>query len=473
MFLNLVLTVLPSFAYCAELDKPLTLTKDDDCVAIDQNSDYFDTLDGIMSISLANFQIKSQMKLIDVSRYILNSSVQYFYPKLVASTTSTYYESPTNSYTYSGTQYYKSLSTPRYFEYYSSITFNQNLLNLSQLSYIASQKENVKQQERITLRQLQSNALQASQLYNNIVQNYNTYLSTKKIAESYKIQAAANKLLYIKGEASLVDLLSAQSQQQLYEQQLLQTNSTLYTSIASLASLLNKRICNLTQPSYLGYPVTSELAHFSQSSLSEAIIISPNLNALKSSSKSSQELANYYKRSYIPSISAQAGMSGTYSRGNISGIGNQLNQYSNNTEPFVQLSLNWTIYDGGTNWSQAESQLATAKSFALQYDQGVEQLVNNYKSYIQIDSLNKQALQKAQSQLGTNIKLTNLIDIGYKSGVMTYLNYQVQATTLFNAYINYFSTQASLLNNRLQYYSLYLFRNFPKTSSVFSSFKTN
>ena len=128
--------------------------------------------------------------------------------------------------------------------------------------------------------------------------------------------------------------LSAKSQQELYEQQLLQAKSQVVSSLSTLQTLINSQICTIKTLQFLGYPTIPDIGTQSERDFSEAIRLSPSLASLDASVKAAGSLAKYYKRSYLPTISAQVGVSGTYERGNISGIGTVSNQYSNNTEPF-------------------------------------------------------------------------------------------------------------------------------------------
>ena len=156
-------------------------------------------------------------------------------------------------------------------------------------------------------------------------------------------------------------------------------------------------------------------------------------------------------------------MTGTYQFGNITGVGPASNEYSISTSPFVQLSVKWMIFDGGTNLSLAKAQIETSKSNQKLIQQTSLQIQNSIQSFYRNDILNISSLEKATSQLKINEKLINLVSIGYRAGYLTYLNFQVQASTLYTSYLNFFGIEASMLNNRLQYYSLFLFRGFDKT----------
>ena len=201
----------------------------------------------------------------------------------------------------------------------------------------------------------------------------------------------------------------------------------------------------------------------SESLIKEAIELSPTLNAYIASARSSRFQAQYYQRNYLPSFSAQIGYSGTYENGNLAGLGNNNNQYYLGSELYGQLTFSWTIFDGGANNSLSASQLETSKYNNNLFKQSAIQLINNIQNNYQSDKLNTESLNKASSQLKINQSLTDLVSIGYRAGYMTYLNFQVQASSLYTAYQNLFSTQSTLLNNRLAFYSLYLFKDFEKT----------
>ena len=167
----------------------------------------------------------------------------------------------------------------------------------------------------------------------------------------------------------------------------------------------------------------------------------------------------------MPNFSAQLGYSGTYENGNIPGVGQNNSQYYLGSELYAQISFNWTIYDGGSNQSLAMSQRKTSEYNQKLYEQGATLIANNIKNYYETDQINTSSLVKATSQLKINKSLTDLVSIGYRAGYMTYLNFQVQASALYSSYLNLFTTQATLNNNRLAYYSLYLFKDFKKTGT--------
>jgi outer membrane protein TolC len=153
-------------------------------------------------------------------------------------------------------------------------------------------------------------------------------------------------------------------------------------------------------------------------------------------------------------------------------VGNNSNQYYLGSELYGQLTFSWTIFDGGSNKSLAESQAETSKYNENLFKQSVIQLINNIQNNYQSDKLNTESLIKASSQLKINQSLTDLVSIGYRAGYMTYLNFQVQASSLYTAYSNLFSTQSTLVNNRLAFYSLYLFKDFEKTYSSLQNLST-
>lgn len=427
-------------------------------------------LDEIMTRASRNAQINSLQNLVNSSEYTLKSSKQYYVPKLITSGSYAYYSVPTSEKIIESGEYITTKTSPKYQESAPSITLNQNIFNLSQQSLILSNLYQVKVQKYQTQSQAQSNALSAAQLYISLIQNYNTMLSVEKVVKSYKEQYEATFKLKKAGEASLVDLLSAKAQVELYQQQVLQYKSAFVTAKANLQTAVNGQICDMSSKNYLQFPSVNAVSDQTNLTIEEATSTSPLINTYKSSAKSSLSLSQYYKRSYLPSFSVQAGMSGTYEWGNISGTSSTTSEYYLSSSPYAQLSFNWTIYDGGSNISLANSQIESAKSSENLINQTKISLENQIKSYQQNDGINEQVLQKAASQLKINEKLTSLVSIGYKAGYLTYLNFQVQAGTLYNSYLGLFSAKTALLNNRLQYSSLLLFKEFGKTYNSLMKF---
>jgi outer membrane protein TolC len=443
-----------------------------DCYSLEKEKPN-QVLDRIMSEAAMNKQIQSLKEIANANKYVLRSSKQYFLPQLVGSANYAYYMSPAQALYYQQGGYVTSLVNSSYGESTPSLTLNQNIISLAQQAKISSNTFLLYGSQLQALNQAQGNALSASQALVTIIQNYNTILSIQKIISSYKQQAYNTLKSYQKGEASKIDVLSANSQVDTYEQELLQTKAQLVTQLSNLETLINFQICPLKSKTFLDFPILEKINEITNKKVAEAIRISPNLRNIEASAKSSQSLAQYYRNTYLPSLSVQFGMSGTYQKGNISGIGNVNNQYYYNTEPYVQLTINWSLFDGGTNLSLAKSQDLTAQSNVDNYQQQEIQLANNIKSFYTNDTLNAGALEKSKSQLSMNETLSRLVDIGYKAGVLTYLNFQVQASTLYNAYINYFGAESALLTNRLQYYSLFLFRGLSRTYSVLHSLDSN
>jgi outer membrane protein TolC len=463
LFFNfLIFSPIAAKADFSASSKDVSVTPLSDCLTIDSKNAEI-TLDEIMFKSTKNFQVSSLIDQVSASRYVLKSSKQYYVPKLVATGNFAYYSSPTSQKILESGSFVTSNYSPKYTESTPSITFNQNLFNLSQQSLIASNFYQTKFQQYQSQSQAQANALNSAQLYNTIIQDYNIVLSVAKVVKSYKEQYEATFKLQKAGEASLIDLLSAKAQVELYQQELLQYQSNLVTSIASLESLINQRVCKFTSRSYIPFPEISQIPVQNEAITSQALLISPLNNNYKYSKKSSLSLAQYYNRTYLPSFSIQAGMSGTYEWGNIAGTGNTSSEYFLNSEPYAQLSFSWTLFDGGSNLSLAKSQLADANSSENLLKQNTFSILSNLKSYKDNDDINIQSLSKASFQLKLNEKLTHLVSVGYKAGYLTYLNFQVQAGTLYNSYLNLFGTKSALYNNRLQYASLFLFKDFQKT----------
>jgi outer membrane protein TolC len=442
--------------------KALVLPSTSECLSIEGSSPY-NILDQLMFMSTRNFEIKSLVDTVGASKYTLQSTKQYFVPKLVASGNLEYLSSPTKQKVLEGGAYVTSSSSPKYVESAPSLTLNQNIFNLSQQSLISSNSFIVKVNQYQSQSQAQSNALNSAQLYNTIIQNYNIVLSIAKVVASYRQQYEATFKLHKSGEASLIDLLSAKAQVDLYQQQLLQYQSNVVNAIASLEPLINKKVCKLKSPTYLPFPEIPIVPSQNPETFSQAVSLSPLNNTYKYSKNSSLALAQYYNRTYLPTFSIQAGFSGTYELGNIAGTGSTRSEYFLNSEPFVQLSFSWTIYDGGSNISLGKSQLENAKSSDNLFRQNISNIQSSLKSYKENDDLNIQTLHKAASQLKINEKLTDLVSIGYQAGYLTYLNFQVQAGTLYNSYLNLFGTKSTLYNNRLQYASLFLFKDFQRT----------
>ncbi|MFN9071068.1 MAG: TolC family protein [Cyanobacteriota bacterium] len=422
-----------------------------------------EVLDEIMAESTQNAQVQSFINLIEASKYVLQSTKQYYVPQVIVGGSYAYYNVTDNTRLLEGQEYFVGKSYPNYLESTPYITINQNLFNPSQQSLISSNYFQVSAQRYQAVEQAQANAISASQLYNSIIQNYNTVLAIQKLVEAYTQQYENTFSLRKAGEASLIDLLSAKAQLQLYQQELLQTQTLIETAVANLETLLNRRICKLNSSSFLSFPTLDKLPSVSESAELDAINLSPTVNNFKAISDSAESLAQSYRLSYLPNLSAQLGMTGTYQFGNITGAGPASNEYDLSTSPFVQLSVKWMIFDGGTNLSLAKAQIETSKSNQKLIQQTSVQIQNSIQNFYRNDILNISSLEKATSQLKINEKLINLVSIGYRAGYLTYLNFQVQASTLYTSYLNFFGIEASLLNNRLQYYSLFLFRGFDKT----------
>jgi len=424
-------------------------------------------LDKLMYYSTQNAQVQSLIDLIEASKYILKSNKQFYVPQVTFGGSYAYYSNTFISRSLeqldSHSQYILNQSYPNYLEFAPFLSINQNIFNLSQQALIYSNVAQVKAQRYQTLAQAQSNALSVAQLYNNIIQNHNSAVSIDQIVEAYKKQYENIFILQKSGEASLIDLLSAKAQLELYEQELLQVRATIVTQKSELETLTNKNICDINSINYLPFPNIEKLPYISESNEAEAIKLSPVVNNFKASSEVAKYIAQSYRLSYLPNVSAQLGMTGTYQFGNVSGTNHASNEYYLSSSPYVQLSLNWLIFDGGKNISLAKSQIKIADSNQKLMQQSSFQIKNDIQSYYQNDILNMASLEKANYQTTVNKKLLDLVAIGYKAGYLTYINFQVQASSLFTANLNLFSTQANLLNNRLQYYALFFFRDFEKT----------
>lgn len=422
-----------------------------------------EALDEVMAESTQNIQVQSFIDLIEASKYVLRSTKQYYVPQVIIGGSVAYYNLTDNTRFLEGQEYSIANSYPSYLENTPYATINQNLFNPSQQSLISSNYFQISSQRYQAVEQAQANALSASQLYNSIIQNFNTALSIQKLISAYTQQYKNTVILRKAGEASLIDLFSAKAQLELYQQELLQTRALIETATANLETLLNRRVCQLNSSSFLTFPTLDRLQNVSESTVLEAINLSPTVNNFKAVSDTAESLAQSYRLSYLPNLSAQLGMTGTYQFGNITGARTASNEYDLSTSPFVQLSLKWMMFDGGTNLSLAKAQIETSKSNRKLIQQTSLQIENNIQSFYRNDVLNISSLEKATSQLKINEKLIDLVSIGSRAGYLTYLNFQVQASTLYTSYLNFFSTEASLLNNRLQYYSLFLFSGLNKT----------
>jgi len=461
-----ILIILTCTALPAKANEPAApkTIKTFECLKI-KNTDQNEGMDNAMNESTKNYQVAALSELVKASEYVLRSNKQYYIPKLAVGGSSAYTSTSTSEKLFENGNYVNSYSVPAYFQNTPSAVINQNLLNLAQQSLITSNTFQLESQRSQTLAQAQSNAINAAQLYNSIIQYYNSAVSIKTIIQVYRTQYENTLKLKKAGEASLIDLLSAKSQLELYEQQLLQTKSSMQSAITSLETITNKAVCKLDIGDFIQFPSIKEISLPNETTVNEAISLSPTLNTYQSTKNSSLAQAQYYDRSYLPSFSAQLGYSGTYENGNIPGVGTNNSQYYLGSELYAQISFNWTIYDGGSNQSLAMSQRKTSEYNQKLYEQGATVIANNIKNYYETDQINTSSLVKATSQLKINKSLTDLVSIGYKAGYMTYLNFQVQASALYSSYINLFTTQATLNNNRLAYYSLYLFKEFKKTGN--------
>ena len=438
--------------------------KSSQCLEIN-NTDPNEGMDNAMNESTMNYQVGAFIKLIESSEYALKSNKQYYVPKLGASGSSAYTSTSTSEKLFENGNYVNSYSVPAYLENTPTVVINQNILNLAQQSLITSSAFQVKTQKLQTLAQAQSNANNAAQLYNTIIQYYNSAVAIETIIQVYRTQYENTLKLKKAGEASLIDLLSAKSQLELYQQQLLQTKSSMQSAITNLETITNKNVCKLKIKDFIPFPSIKEISSPNDTTIKEAISLSPTLNTYQSTKNTSLAQAQYYDRSYLPNFSAQLGYSGTYENGNIPGVGQNNSQYYLGSELYAQISFNWTIYDGGSNQSLAMSQRKTSEYNQKLYEQGASLIANNIKNYYETDQIHTRSLVKATSQLKINKSLTDLVSIGYRAGYMTYLNFQVQASALYSSYLNLFTTQATLNNNRLAYYSLYLFKDFKKTGT--------
>jgi outer membrane protein TolC len=441
---------------------------DPECLEISgKNADI--NLDEIMYYSTQNAQVQSLIDLIESSNYVLRSNKQFYVPQVTFGGSYTYFSNTVISRLLeevgSNSQYIFNQSYPNYLEVAPSLTINQNIFNLSQQALISSSVAQVRAQRYQTLAQAQSNALSSAQLYNSIIQNFNSALSIDQIVKAYNKQYENIFILQKSGEASLIDLLSAKAQLQLYQQELLQIRATIMTQKSELETLTNKNICEINSKHYLPFPNIEKLPYVSESNEAEAIKLSPVVNNFKASSDVAKYIAQSYRLSYLPNISAQLGMTGTYQFGNVMGTKHASNEYDLSSSPYVQLSLNWPFFDGGKNISLAKSQIKSADSNQKLMQQTSLQIKNDIQSYYQNDILNIASLEKANYQTIANKKLLDLVSIGYKAGYLTYINFQVQASSLYTANLNLFSTQANLLNNRLQYYALFFFRGFKNTNN--------
>ena len=314
------------------------------CISIEEGVPLV-VMDQLMAKAASNLQIQSLKDLVKASQYTLTSSKQYYSPKLIGTANYAFYSSPATSLIYQQGQYSQSSTNSKYGESTPSLTLNQNIVNLAQQSLISSNYFQVDSSKSQTLSQAQGNALSTSQVFTSIVQNYNTLLSIRKIIDAYTKQAANTQKAYSKGEASKIDVISANSQLQLYQQQYLQTQTQIVSLVANLETLVNERVCPPKTNSYLQFPKLDKINPISEETINQAIAIAPSLRNIKASKNIAQSLAQYYRRTYLPTLSAQAGVSSTYQNGNISGIGNATNQYYYNTAPYIQLSINWTMYD--------------------------------------------------------------------------------------------------------------------------------
>ena len=217
--------------------------------------------------------------------------------------------------------------------------------------------------------------------------------------------------------------------------------------------LLNTRIAYLKE--LMGYPSSAELKlEYDTTRMEEEAFIDTSITLnyqnrveyrlLQTQQDLQEANLNYYKWSFIPSLSAF----GNY---NLNFMNNDFQKLYNKNYPssYFGLQLSWPIFQGGKRIQQIqqadlELDRTALDLIALRNSINTEfiQALSNYKS-----SLNNYNAQKENMALAKEV--FNTIELQYKSGIKTYLELITSETDLRTTEINYLDALYQLLSSKL------------------------
>lgn len=207
--------------------------------------------------------------------------------------------------------------------------------------------------------------------------------------------------------------------------------------------------------SLMGYPVDGELnIRYDSLEMENDIAVDTSAGIdynrriefrLLATQRSLQEADVKYNRwSYLPSVSAN----GAY---NLNYLNNDFGKlYSNSfANPFVGLSLNWPIFQGG----KRKYNIAASRWQLKNIDWGIELLKNNINAeYARANAAYKSSLinyNAIKENLVLAQEVYDVIQLQYRSGIKTYLEVITAESDLRSARINYFNALNQVLSSKV------------------------
>ena len=153
---------------------------------------------------------------------------------------------------------------------------------------------------------------------------------------------------------------------------------------------------------------------------------------------------NYYKQSFLPSLSGFANYNFVYQNDNFSALYNQ--SFPNSS---IGLSLSFPIFSGTKKWQEIKKSKFSYQRLQLdtinlknEINTAYVQAINEYKSDLASYYITEQNITIAQDVYKT-------IMFQYKQGIKTYLEVIISETDLLTAQLNNLSSLISLMNSKI------------------------
>ncbi len=153
---------------------------------------------------------------------------------------------------------------------------------------------------------------------------------------------------------------------------------------------------------------------------------------------------NYYKQSFLPSLTGFANYNFVYQNDNFPALYNQ--SFPNSS---IGLSLSFPIFSGTKKWQEIRKSKFSYQRLQLdtinlknEINNGYIQAISEYKSDLASYFITKQNISIAQD-------VYNTVMFQYNQGIKTYLDVIISETDLLTAQLNNLSSLISLMNSKI------------------------
>jgi outer membrane protein TolC len=425
-------------------------------------------LDSVMLKATENKLSKSSEYRYTSSKYDLKAAKSYFLPSITLQTS----YSPTLSDNYYSTEYDLNSTLVEDFENnynqtYIYLDITWNILNFSQFNLIDS-LENTKDAQKHNIQFIQqSNAMEASNAYFDILSSYQTLQSLKDQETIYSKGVVITKDLVEIGLKSKIDLMNTTRQLNEYKSQIQNKKAEIESQITSLEEITSNSICRKNEKlATIGKSFFESIKSYDNDI--DVIARSPAIKQLDARIESQNKLSSYYQTNYLPTVYINGSIIGTY----LDGIGSPAYYKDyDTTAKSVSIGFSWSIFDGGANIANAKSAQFLAKSYKEDKENEIDSIRFNIKTIVEKEKYLIESNNQIKNSLEKQINISDLVYLNYQEGFSSYYDFQSAMQSLLQAKLALIQTSLEINRNSMSLEKYLMFPSFVLTNqSINQSF---